>query len=566
MIKSQSSGGIRRNLRALPALLTAAALALGCVAPAYASETSAGTSGVNGYVTVGDFEVTARQGTVTITGYDGDGGEITLPQNVEIQGETLTVTGMNSNTSVFKNNKKITKVTIPEGYTSVSGEAFKGCTALTEINIPGSVNMIGYSAFEGCSSLSSVSFDEQTTADSLSVGANAFDSCGLTSLTLPSRLSSLNGSAFIGNSGLSGLNVEEGAAGFAAVDSVLYYIEGETAELTAYAPGKTDTEFTVPSSVADKAVTSIGLSAFRKNGRLQKLTLPASVTRLNSYAFDSMSAISELVLKTTTAPELSSNACTNFPEGSKIIVENEEVAEAFATDNPTSLWPTYYYTEANTALQIGSGSPTAPETVSAALSIAAQSGLSDGKAVYDIYLDRAENVTTVMLRLEFDALQVGEGDLVSAFDEFNLSHKVWEQKEGKLLLTAYLGKSGDEPGYTSEDRVKLATVSVPVNEGAAGRIAANLSKAGCAGIVSTEESAMTGTAAITAPSSAEVIIENLDVNGDGTVDIADIAQAQRYYKSSSGDKNWDEIRSCDVDGNDKINIEDFIAIFRGIDF
>lgn len=77
---------------------------------------------------------------------------------------------------------------------------------------------------------------------------------------------------------------------------------------------------------------------------------------------------------------------------------------------------------------------------------------------------------------------------------------------------------------------------------------------------------MTGTAAITAPSSAEVIIENLDVNGDGTVDIADIAQAQRYYKSSSGDENWDEIRSCDVDGNDKIDIEDFIAIFRGIDF
>lgn len=93
---------------------------------------------------------------------------------------------MSANTSVFKGNKKITKVTIPDGYVSIEGGAFQGCTALTEVNIPGSVSSVGFSAFEECTSLNSVTFQEGS-ASGLSIGMSAFKNCNLSSVTLPSQ-------------------------------------------------------------------------------------------------------------------------------------------------------------------------------------------------------------------------------------------------------------------------------------------------------------------------------------------------------------------------------------------
>ena len=51
-----------------------------------------------------------------------------------------------------------------------------------------------------------------------------------------------------------------------------------------------------------------------------------------------------------------------------------------------------------------------------------------------------------------------------------------------------------------------------------------------AGVVGEDESAMDGTVTI-GTSSASVFLPSYDVNGDGTVDIIDITEAQRYYQA-----------------------------------
>ena len=97
-----------------------------------------------------------------------------------------------------------------------------------------------------------------------------------------------------------------------------YNISGDSATLLAYAHGKENTEFTIPDEVAGKAVKSIAMHAFRENGTLEKIIVPASVTDVKGYAFYNMSAIREIDFLTETVPTLSSYVCAEMAAGSKM--------------------------------------------------------------------------------------------------------------------------------------------------------------------------------------------------------------------------------------------------------
>ena len=53
---------------------------------------------------------------------------------------------------------EVTKVSIPEGVTSVGDGAFKDCSSLTGITIPESVTSIKIAAFSGCNNLANIRF------------------------------------------------------------------------------------------------------------------------------------------------------------------------------------------------------------------------------------------------------------------------------------------------------------------------------------------------------------------------------------------------------------------------
>lgn len=52
-----------------------------------------------------------------------------------------------------------------------------------------------------------------------------------------------------------------------------------------------------------------------------------------------------------------------------------------------------------------------------------------------------------------------------------------------------------------------------------------------------------------------------DVNGDGKVDLLDITEAQLYYRADSGSANWSIASKCDFNGDNRIDIEDYMAIW-----
>ena len=59
-------------------------------------------------------------------------------------------------------------------------------------------------------------------------------------------------------------------------------------------------------------------------------------------------------------------------------------------------------------------------------------------------------------------------------------------------------------------------------------------------------------------------ILSYDVNGDGDIDLRDIALAQRYYQAASTDANWTEAQAADVNGNGKVDMEDYVALFHAV--
>lgn len=510
-------------------------------------------------VEVGDFTVDRSYSygsyTTKVKSYNGKGGDIVLPTEAEFSGTTYTITEVGS---AFKDNDTITGVTIPEGYTDIGTEAFSGCTTLKKAVIPGSVDTISSSAFLGCTALDTVDFAEDT-ASSLTINAGAFANCtSLTAIELPARFSSTRYNFLYGCNALTSITLKDGAQNFAVSDNILYNVSGDTAVMVVYPGGKTETEFTIPSEINGKTIDSTAMHVFRSNPVLKKVTVPSTVTSLGGYTFNSMKAIEEIILEHDTAPTLGSEVCTEMNSGSKVVVKNEDVAKAFESTSPYKK----YYTPENTTITVAGAKPEV-KTVSAAVSIGSEAEIKERKAVYSIYLDNAENVNTVLLKVSFDSSKVAKGEIVSTNDKFTSGTSEWTEENGKLVLKAYLGITGNVMGFSSTEKTKLAEISVSLKDSAKGNITAEIYDAKAAGIVGEDESAMNGTVTITAPSTS-IFVPSYDVNGDSTVDIIDITEAQRYYQATSSDTNWETAKAMDVNGDNKVDIEDYIAIFNNL--
>jgi hypothetical protein len=262
----------------------------------------------------GDFTYTATGSEVTITGYTGTGGAITIPSS--IGGLPVTDIG----TSAFDSKASLTSVTIPSSVTTIGNYAFSYCVGLTKITIPSSVTSIGSGTFIACtnlnaitvapdnlnfSSVSGVLFNKSQTAiiryptnrpgvaytipvsvtsigefafylctrltsvsipDSvISIGELAFYGSGLTSVAIPDSVTDIGNQAF-GGSGLTSVTIGSG------VTSIGEFAFSYCLDLTSVK---------IPDSV-----TSIGQSAFYNCTKLASVSIPFSVTSIGANAFD----------------------------------------------------------------------------------------------------------------------------------------------------------------------------------------------------------------------------------------------------------------------------------------
>ena len=285
----------------------------------------------------------AKQAAVIRKSSGAYSGELVIPETVEYQGTTYSVTTIREN--AFENCSGLTSVTIGNSVTSIGDYAFSHCYGLTSVTIPNSVESIGESAFDYCSGLTSVHisdiaawcniafsnsdsnplsnahhlyFNGEEVKDLVipnsvkSIGDNAFYDCsGLTSVTIPNSVTSIGDGAFYECSGLTSVTIPnsvtsiggEAFRGCSGLTSVTIGNSVTSIGDAAFYSCKGLTSVTIPNSVTSigncafqycsgltsvtigNSVTSIGGSAFWGCSRMTSVTIPNSVTSIGSNAF-----------------------------------------------------------------------------------------------------------------------------------------------------------------------------------------------------------------------------------------------------------------------------------------
>ncbi len=186
-------------------------------------------------------------------------------------------------------------IVLPNTVTKIDNEALKGNDNIVSITIPGSVKDIGNNAFEGCTKLERVIFtNPEETNENLIIRLSAFQNCKkLTECEIPARAYQVVGNIFKGCTSLTEVKVNAANPYYFTQEGVLFgpalvnykpqYDKAYT--LQSYPAGRQGA-YTIPSTVHGKEIDQIWTSGFEGAASLTDITIPASIGRLGTAAFE----------------------------------------------------------------------------------------------------------------------------------------------------------------------------------------------------------------------------------------------------------------------------------------
>ncbi|MSZ09472.1 MAG: leucine-rich repeat protein, partial [Actinobacteria bacterium] len=240
--------------------------------------------------------VVIPEGVTTINGeaFDADAGysgfsrENPLGSTIPMNVTSLTIpnTVISIGNFAFRGSR-ISTLTIPNSVTNLGEQAFAATTQLNQITLGTGLNQISQYAFSGATSLTSLTIPSSVT----SIGNHAFEYLeGLTSLTIPNSVTSIGNSAFRNAVLLTSLTIPNSVT---SIGSSAFAMDGLNA-LQSISLGKNVVSigaqaFAGASNITELdipgSVTSIGNSAFQGFTRLETITIASSVLTLGSNSF-----------------------------------------------------------------------------------------------------------------------------------------------------------------------------------------------------------------------------------------------------------------------------------------
>ena len=187
-------------------------------------------------------------------------------------------------------------IVLPNTVTKIGDDALKGNDNIVSITIPGSVKDIGNNAFKGCTKLERVIFtNPEKTSKNLIIRLSAFQNCKkLTECEIPARAYQVVGNIFKGCTSLTEVKVNAANPYYFTQDGVLfgpalvnYQPQYEDAYTLQSYPAGREGAYTIPSTVHGKEIDQIWTSGFEGASGLTDISIPDSIGRLGTAAFES---------------------------------------------------------------------------------------------------------------------------------------------------------------------------------------------------------------------------------------------------------------------------------------
>lgn len=186
-------------------------------------------------------------------------------------------------------------ITLPNTVTKINDDALKGNKKIVSVTIPGSVKDIANNAFQGCPNLEEIIFTNPDKAsNNLIIRINAFQNCPkLTKCEIPARANQVVGNIFKGCTSLTEVKVNAANPYYFTKDGVLfgpalvnYQPQYEDAYTLQSYPAGREGAYTIPSIVHGKKIDQIWTSGFEGASGLTGISIPSSIGRLGTAAFE----------------------------------------------------------------------------------------------------------------------------------------------------------------------------------------------------------------------------------------------------------------------------------------
>lgn len=195
------------------------------------------------------------------------------------------------------NQKKLTRILLPEGTKKIGYSAFSGCAGITEVVLPSTLETIDPLAFKGCT--------------------------GLTKVEIPSSIKNLSSGIFNGCTALKQIILsdsitaigDDALAGCTQLDSIVL-----PQELVMIGSGAFNGAVLPQKLIIPNKVVAVGSNAFENWSSLREISIGKNVILIGDNAFKNDSAVTHITVWAAVPPTVSEGSLSDIPDSAWLSV------------------------------------------------------------------------------------------------------------------------------------------------------------------------------------------------------------------------------------------------------
>ena len=187
----------------------------------------------------------------------------------------------------FRGDKKLTHFNFPATVKTIGGSAFNGTTSMTHVtfDVPSQLKKIANAAFQNASALENIDLPEGLEE----IERDAFNTCtSLTEIGIPASVNKIDPTAFQQAEKLERFDVNKNNTVYSSVDGFL--LSKDKKKLVSFPPAKAGTYYTL----LPPTIETIGAQAFYAINKLENITIPEKVNRIEKFAFDKLTNLNTI--------------------------------------------------------------------------------------------------------------------------------------------------------------------------------------------------------------------------------------------------------------------------------